>query len=140
METTKQETADISISYEELKKAIKSIPSRDISQIIDIDNIIDGFRASEILPCIDDDEIVDYVLYEDLLSNSEILENIPIRDLIRYIKEQMDLDDFADETVESADDLIKGLKNFVKKFNHTVVYTKEDLKKGVCELIDAYYI
>jgi hypothetical protein len=140
MDASKEKKVDISISYQELEKAIKSVPLRDISQIIDIDDIIDGFSASEILSCIDDDKIVDYVLYEDLLPNDEVLENIPIHGLISYIKGQIGLEDFADETVESADDSIKAMKNFVKKFNYTTVYTKEDLKKGVCELIDNYYI
>lgn len=141
MKTTEEEKkVDISVSYKELRKAIKSFPSSDISEIIDIDDIIDGFSASEILPCLDDDEIADYALREDLISGNDVLETIPIRDLICYVKGEIGEDDFSDETVDSVDDFIKILKNLVKRFNNTAVYTKEDLKKGVCELIDAYCI
>ena len=136
----KKTDISISISYKELKKAIKSIPLCDIDEIIDIDDIIDGFRASEILSHIDEDEIVDYAIYNGLLSGDEALDIIPFSRMIRYIKGEMDRDDFADETFDSVDDFIKILKNLVKRFNHTAVYTKEDLKKGVCELIDAYCI
>lgn len=136
----KKSDISISISYKELKKAIKSIPLCDIDEIIDIDDIIDGFRASEILDYIDEDEIVDYAIYNGLLSGDEALDAIPFSRMIRYIKGEMDQDDFVDKTFDSVDDFIKILKNLVKRFNHTAVYTKEDLKKGVCELIDAYCI
>lgn len=141
MKTTEEEKkVDISISYKELKKAIKSVPLCDIDEIIDIDDIIDGFSTSEILSHIDEDEIADYALQEDLISDNDVLETIPIRDLISYVKGEIGEDDFSDETVESVDDFIKILKKLVKRFNNTVVFTKEDLKKGVCELIDAYCI
>ena len=136
----KKTDISISISYEELKKAIKSIPLCDIDEIIDIDDIIDGFRTSEILSHIDEDEIVDYAIYNGLLSGDEVLDTIPFSRMIRYIKGEMNQDDFADKTFDSVDDFIKILKNLVNRFNHTAVYTKEDLKKGVCELIDAYCI
>lgn len=136
----KKTDISISISYEELKKAIKSIPLCDIDEIIDIDDIIDGFRASEILDYIDEDEIVDYAIYNGLLSGDDALDAIPFSRMIRYIKDEMDQDDFVDKTFDSVDDFIKILKNLVKRFNHTAVYTKEDLKKGVCELIDVYCI
>lgn len=136
----KKTDISISISYEELKKAIKSIPLCDIDEIIDIDDIIDGFRASEILDYIDEDEIVDYAIYNGLLSGDDALDAIPFSRMIRYIKDEMDQDDFVDKTFDSVDDFIKILKNLVNRFNHTAVYTKEDLKKGVCELIDAYCI
>lgn len=136
----KKTDISISISYEELKKAIKSIPLCDIDEIIDIDDIIDGFRASEILDYIDEDEIVDYAIYNGLLSGDDALDAIPFSRMIRHIKDEMDQDDFVDKTFDSVDDFIKILKNLVNRFNHTAVYTKEDLKKGVCELIDAYCI
>lgn len=136
----KKTDISISISYKELKKAIKSIPLCDIDEIIDIDDIIDGFRASEILDYIDEDEIVDYAIYNGLLSGDDALDAIPFSRMIRYIKDEMDQDDFVDKTFDSVDDFIKILKNLVNRFNHTAVYTKEDLKKGVCELIDAYCI
>ena len=136
----KKTDISISISYEELKKAIKSIPLCDIDEIIDIDDIIDGFRASEILDYIDEDEIVDCAIYNGLLSGDDALDAIPFSRMIRYIKDEMDQDDFVDKTFDSVDDFIKILKNLVNRFNHTAVYTKEDLKKGVCELIDAYCI
>lgn len=139
-EKEKKVEVGISVSYKELKKAIKSVPLCDIDEIIDIDDIIDGFRASEILSYIDDDEIADYALREDLISDDDVLETIPIRDLISYVKGEIGEDDFSDETVESVDDFIKILKKLVKRFNNTVVFTKEDLKKGVCELIDAYCV
>lgn len=142
MKATEEKKADISISisYKELKKAIKSVPLCDIDEIIDVDDIIDGFRVSEILSHIDEDEIVDYAIYNGLLSCDEALDIIPFSKMTRYIKGEMDRDDFADETFDSVDDFIKILKNLVKRFNHTAVYTKEELKKGVCELIDAYCI
>ena len=136
----KKTDISISISYKELKKAIKSIPLCDIDEIIDIDDIIDGFRASEILDYIDEDEIVDYAIYNGLLSGDDALDAIPFSRMIRYIKDGMDQDDFVDKTFDSVDDFIKILKNLVNRFNHTAVYTKEDLNKGVCELIDAYCI
>lgn len=136
----KKTDISISISYKELKKAIKLIPLCDIDEIIDIDDIIDGFRASEILDYIDEDEIVDYAIYNGLLSGDDALDAIPFSRMIRYIKDEMDQDDFVDKTFDSVDDFIKILKNLVNRFNHTAVYTKEDLKKGVCELIDAYCI
>ena len=136
----KKTDISISISYKELKKAIKSIPLCDIDEIIDIDDIIDGFRASEILDYIDEDEIVDYAIYNGLLSGDDALDAIPFSRMIRYIKDEMDQDDFVDKTFDSVDDFIKILKNLVNRFNHTAVYTKEGLKKGVCELIDAYCI
>ena len=136
----KKTDISISISYKELKKAIKSIPLCDIDEIIDIDDIIDGFRASEILDYIDEDEIVDYAIYNGLLSGDDALDAIPFSRMIRYIKDEMDQDDFVDKTFDSVDDFIKILKNLVNRFDHTAVYTKEDLKKGVCELIDAYCI
>lgn len=136
----KKTDISISISYKELKKAIKSIPLCDIDEIIDIDDIIDGFRASEILDYIDEDEIVDYAIYNGLLSGDDALDAIPFSRMIRYIKDEMYQDDFVDKTFDSVDDFIKILKNLVNRFNHTAVYTKEDLKKGVCELIDAYCI
>lgn len=139
-EEEKKTDISISISYKELKKVIKSVPLYDIDEIIDIDDIIDGFSTSEILSHIDEDEIADYALQEDLISDNDVLETIPIRDLICYVKGEIGEDDFSDETVDSVDDFIKILKNLVKRFNNTVVYTKEDLKKGVCELIDAYCI
>lgn len=139
-EEEKKADISMSISYKELKKAIKSVPLCDIDEIIDIDDIIDGFSTSEILSHIDEDEIADYALQEDLISDNDVLETIPIRDLISYVKGEIGEDDFSDETVESVDDFIKILKKLVKRFNNTVVFTKEDLKKGVCELIDAYCI
>lgn len=139
-EEEKKTDISISISYKELKKVIKSVPLYDIDEIIDIDDIIDGFSTSEILSHIDDGEIADYALQEDLISDNDVLETIPIRDLISYVKGEIGEDDFSDETVESVEDFIKILKKLVKRFNNTVVFTKEDLKKGVCELIDAYCI
>lgn len=139
-EEEKKVSIGIGISYKELKKAIKSVPLCDIDEIIDIDDIIDGFSTSEILSHIDEDEIADYALQEDLISDNDVLETIPIRDLISYVKGEIGEDDFSDETVESVDDFIKILKKLVKRFNNTVVFTKEDLKKGVCELIDAYCV
>ena len=139
-EEEKKVEVGISVSYKELKKAIKSVPLCDIDEIIDIDDIIDGFSTSEILSHIDEDEIADYALQEDLISDNDVLETIPIHDLISYVKGETGEDDFSDETVESVEDFIKILKKLVKRFNNTVVFTKEDLKKGVCELIDAYCI
>ena len=117
----KKTDISISISYKELKKAIKSIPLCDIDEIIDIDDIIDGFRASEILDYIDEDEIVDYAIYNGLLSGDDALDAIPFSRMIRYIKDEMDQDDFVDKTFDSVDDFIKILKNLVNRFNHTAV-------------------
>lgn len=62
------------------------------------------------------------------------------KDTDNFLDEVMKHNDVVDYITESPTKCVKIFKEISEELNNTIVHTKEDLKKSICELIDTYYI